>query len=904
MGSVASPPTLPMPDVSHLPCTYWFWHRIPTSIEIRSQLAQMRQAGIMSFQVQARLSLPMEDYLSADYLAAYRQAVDEAARHGMGVGIYDDYNWQSGHAAGRVVDGRPELAETHLFWTSARTEPGASAVRLEVSGITSSSEDLGKAGMRWHYHGSMPRWADWTVLVGVVSPATRHPESPDAVLDVTDGCRVIGGEDGCVIEVHLPVDATGTVTVFVSARCATSRLMNHMDPEAVRRFIEVGYQPIADALGEHMGTTVRYLFFDQPHPNFFSWAQHDGQLGHAMPVSTQFVEHLRDRWGSRLGHVLTQLLHGDSSEAGSIRCDFYDDYGSWARETFLGQVRAWTSKHGIALSGHEVLPHVGGWSLDSAFRNWDLRVNFGLDLFAIDAYRDLTACDAQDAVPQLSPKLADAVARANGRRGAMLEQYYADAVAGTGYYTGHWGLTPGELRNQTVRHHLAGMRQQILHGFYLTDGHAGDTEMFANPRFDFPPGFNFEPWFAIYHSDIARESARLSRFLDDLEQDRRVALLYPTRTIWTDSQHGPHAAEFGRWAQTLTEGNVPFDIIDEAMLGTPAEPTAYDAVVLAGITSLKDRGTLDTLAAALRNGTELLVSGASPTVYQHGAQTAAEDWADLEARAGARITRHQHPPTTADELTRFRPRWLVAPTLPLTVALVRGTGPDGRQRLAAFNEGPAPTEVELEVQEGAAALAWDPISGEVRSLVRAAAGHARLHLAPSELILVEEIGCPEDAQIDGRAPQDDQPGSVQELLDGWTLRVSDGHGSAIDEDLVLPNVDVQQGLESQGLAAFSGVAVYARTVNLDRRSALLLELPHVVGGAEVFMNGRTIGHRGWAPYTFRIPVEATVLGRNHLQIQVAGTAANRYYADTGMRQQPEPCGIIGVPILRDLRPRR
>jgi hypothetical protein len=895
------------PDAWHLPCAYWFWHRIPTSDEIRAQLAQMREAGIMSFQVQARLSLPMEDYLSADYLAAYRQAVDEAAAHDMVVGIYDDYNWQSGHAAGRAVDGHPELAETHLFWTSADVPDGGGVVELVVSGISSSSADLGEAGMRWHYEGGRPQWADWTVVVGVVASGPGGSDglgdSVDVadvtdISDVTDACRVIGADDGCRIEVDVPSGLRGTATVFVSARCATSRLINHMDPAAVRRFVEAGYQPIADALGDHVGSTVRYLFFDQPHPNFFWWDQHHGQLAHAMPVGAAFVDHLRDRWADRLGEALWRLLHGTSSQTRAVRCDFYDDYGAWARESFLGTVRAWTREHGVALTGHEVLPHVGGWALNGGFQSWDLRVNFGLDFFAVDSYRDLTACDAQDAVPQLAPKLADAAARANGRRGAMLEQYYADAVAGTGHYTGHWGLTPGEFRSQTIRHHLAGMRQQILHGFYLTDGHDGDPAMFSNPRFDFPPGFNFEPWFSRYHLDIALETGRLSHFLDDLEQDRRVALLYPTRTVWADGQNGPHAPDFGRWAQTLTERNVAFDIVDEAMLDPGAGSTPYDAVILAGVSALASRDTLDALAALLDLGAELLVSGATPTAYQHGSQAAAEDWERLVAENGDRITSIQTDPAVAGVAERLRQPSLVDDQSAPQIAVVAGAAGE-RRRVAAFNDSRETADLVLDLGDGMVAVARQGADSRMRSVVDPGSGPARLSLAPGELVLVEEIPAHDAPSGEYATAADVASGADSTLIDGWAVRAH-GVGPGRDDDVVLRDVDPTRGLEQQGLPAFSGVVTYGRTIDVAVPASMVVELPDVVGGAEVFVNGRSVGRRGWAPYTFRVPRDHTAPGANDLHIEVAGTAANRYYAGTGMRDRPEPTGLLAAPRLRVL----
>ncbi|MGO4430341.1 hypothetical protein AB4Z54_69180, partial [Streptomyces sp. MCAF7] len=36
---------------------------------------------------------------------------------------------------------------------------------------------------------------------------------------------------------------------------------------------------------------------------------------------------------------------------------------------------------------------------------------------------------------------------------------------------------------------------------------------------------------------------------------------------------------------------------------------------------------------------------------------------------------------------------------------------------------------------------------------------------------------------------------------------------------------------------------------------------------------------------------------NELRIRVAPSAANRYYAGTGLRAEPEPCGLLAPPLL-------
>jgi hypothetical protein len=114
-----------MPDADHSPAAYWFWHRLPTVNEIRDQVREMQEGGIHSFQIQARLAYPIEEYLGPGYLSMCKVAVEEAAARSMTVGIYDEYNWQSGQAGGRTVHGADHLRERHIFWS--RSAPSSAA---------------------------------------------------------------------------------------------------------------------------------------------------------------------------------------------------------------------------------------------------------------------------------------------------------------------------------------------------------------------------------------------------------------------------------------------------------------------------------------------------------------------------------------------------------------------------------------------------------------------------------------------------------------------------------------------------------------------------------------------------------------------------------------------------------
>ncbi len=106
----------------HYPAAYWFWHYIPNEAEIENQLNQMKNAGIMSFQIAVRLSMPLKDYLNKEYLNACKITAQKASDLGMMMGVYDEYNWLSGHAGGKVVEKNPKLKETQLFWTKIKLE--------------------------------------------------------------------------------------------------------------------------------------------------------------------------------------------------------------------------------------------------------------------------------------------------------------------------------------------------------------------------------------------------------------------------------------------------------------------------------------------------------------------------------------------------------------------------------------------------------------------------------------------------------------------------------------------------------------------------------------------------------------------------------------------------------------
>ncbi len=897
------------PDADHSPAAYWFWHRLPTKAEIRHQIGDMLSGGFRSFQIQPRLAYPIDDYLGEDYLAACRTAVAEAAHLGMTVGIYDEYNWQSGQAGGRTVRGAPHLREAHVFWATAR--PGSDGIaRCAIGPVSSSAQDLGPAGLAWQYDEGKVSWADWQVVAAVAYPRDGI-RSTDQVTDVTGSARLTAAlEAGCATEVRLDGRLTeGVVTVFVAARCATSRLPNYLLGESARRFIEVGYEPYFAAFGEYFGSTVRYFFFDQPHATFYDWPQRHGNLGSSLLYAPDLAGEFRRQACTGFDRGLLALVTDVGPDTTSLRCHFYQVYSELACRSYLGTLKAWCNEHHVALSGHEVLGHVGSWNPAKAFSSWDLRVNFGMDYFGVDSYRDITGVDAEDCVPQLSAKLGDSAARSSGRSGCIVEQYMAGRTTGGTPYTGHWGLTLSELRAQAIRLHLSGARQFLFHGYYQTDGRDGDPSLFTNPRFDFPPGINFEPWWP-FHRAFADEMARLSTFLDQANPACDVAVLYPLRTCWAEGPRHDYAAHLEFWTSFLAEEGLGYHLIDERDLRSARTgdgylgigDRSYPCLVMPSVTTLQSADTMAVICDFTASGGLLLSSGQTPSRLQHGDDSAAAaGWA--ATRAGRAVRHFADMPAREEaraalaHLLRTRPH--LRPASQTTSPLWQWTGHDGSAwRLAVFNDGPVPVSAVIAIPHGELEYQiWDAQNGEVTPWIQAShkgPGILSVRLAPQELRAMRLRTAPSSGHRDRPlaepdevgVPEPEPPCSQQPLADGWTLRIP-GHAAT--------PIRVDSGWEQQGYPSYSGVGYYTCTFDRPDARTWRLRLPRLSSAAEVRINGHLAGRRGWEPWEFDLPGLRD--SGNKLEVAVYSTAANKYYDGTPFRNGPEPCGILAIPVL-------
>jgi len=103
----------------------------PTGQELRDWLDRYLDVGIDQFMIYARSGLEIK-YLSADWFEACRCLVEHAARRGMAIWIYDEFNWPSGGAGGNVLACDPAFAARKLL--AYRERPDEAAVEPITGG--------------------------------------------------------------------------------------------------------------------------------------------------------------------------------------------------------------------------------------------------------------------------------------------------------------------------------------------------------------------------------------------------------------------------------------------------------------------------------------------------------------------------------------------------------------------------------------------------------------------------------------------------------------------------------------------------------------------------------------------------------------------------------------------------
>ncbi len=506
---------------------------------------------------------------------SFEASVRACREKGLLVWIYDEMGYPSGRAGGLVLKDHPEYDAQGLFYDSTDFAVGKEPREIE-----------------WR----IPEGKPYYVGVGGVDWA-GHVDAENAT-DVTDKAR-----DGVL---HLELEpGVWRIMAFVQNRLyegthgpiTFGQMPNLMDPDAVRRFIEITYDGYYARCGDQFGKEIRAIFTDepslqggfltqdiQPHPTLNWWG--------GLP------EMFQRRNGYDIRKALPAMFNPAGPETARMRCDYYSTMAQAVGDAYFGQIGDWCRAHKIAFTGHLV------WEESLIYH-----CNFYGSVFPSLAQMDWPGID----------------------------------VLGCGYgctsgaHTEGGPVTPKLISSAA---HIYGKKRTMSESFCFVTGKTPIEELMAHVNWQWVLGINSLVTLSIqnaYPPETLKRlndyTGRLSFMLTQGKPVIETAVLYPIASAWADfhptNRHvsyledNPKAKDVDdAWREASKEVLAcrrDFDYLDEDALGKAQVSggkirigqCAYSVLVLPHVTTLK-YSSLQKIAKFAASGGKVISYGAVP----------------------------------------------------------------------------------------------------------------------------------------------------------------------------------------------------------------------------------------------------------------------------------------------------
>jgi hypothetical protein len=270
-------------------------------------------------------------YLSEEYFSRYRDILESAKANGMQVILYDDIDFPSGSAGGRLKQLYPEAVRKNLIRKDTSVT-GPARLKMKV-----------------------PEGQ----LMAVVG-------SKDNLVNRTDLTRF--AQNGS-FEYSIP-EGSWRVMFFLMKEDQDG-LVDYMDVEAANKFVSLTYDQYARRLSFSFGKTIHQTFFDDV-------GYVTKERGWTAGISKKFKE----RFGRDAALYYPALWEDIGSDTEAARVAFFDSRAELLAEGYPKVVSEWARQHGLKSSGHPP----GNYEIQP--------VDMNFDVFKFYRHEDIPTMDA------------------------------------------------------------------------------------------------------------------------------------------------------------------------------------------------------------------------------------------------------------------------------------------------------------------------------------------------------------------------------------------------------------------------------------------------------------------------------------------------------------------------------
>lgn len=900
------------------------WYRIQfllrtndevTPEEIECQVRSIREqggGGVFSYCEHLQEGSP-EKFLTDWWWKVVDYTATACAKEGVLYWAYDEEDWPSGTAGGRLLEQHPELTWKYIRPKEQAfkgpvaadipvgDEPFVAAVAFQLDGkelkpetLTSLSTHLADGHVRWQVPAG-----DWTVAVYTA----------------------------------------GTGKVWNSADYPD--LMSH---DAGKAFVDLVYRAHDDRVRPIPGASVTGYFTDEPsmtvanYPagKIFPWVP-------AMPYSRDLPEAFRRQHGYDWQTSLPLLYHEAGPRTVQFRCHHWQTCNRLYAENYFGQIYRFCDQRGQIASGHV---HVE----ESLMAHLTLQGGNILNLFRCMHTPGIDwIYPFENALPSLVPKYVSSVAHLDGRTRAWCESF---AACG-------WGLTFQQMRRIVNWEHVNGISMQIPICYKYSLRGAKRAQFYT-------PGISYQQPYWDHFKAFADYEARLCALVAGDGHVAQVALAYPSADLWTHCwEHdllNARSVNYTKLSDAIRDAGYDYDVLDDQAIQKQARiegaslkagSERFGLLVLSQVDTVS-RPTLERAIELATAGGTVLVQGGLP---RHSIEAGGDDpeVARLLHKLLGASCREQAAAGKAFWHEQGKGRAGFAPHIEGIVPMLhRAATPDllmeaGSEGLYAYhrrlrggdlylimNRRDVARTAQVTLSVSGHPEKWNPMTGRAEGLneyqITPQGTRLTLQFAPDEIVpivlrrepvsgqsrlpstVVAEIPIPGPFQfsMEQTMARPHVAWNFAEDTKGWHLATQPAI-LPTSQPAGLPSTLPPGDWSKLGLANFSGICHYQTDVALGELPAgtkVILDLGKVAVSARVRLNGQDAGIAFLEPYELDV-TPFVKPGTNRLEIAVANTLAN-YYGQFkelteaplhagGVRPEHKVSGLLGPVTLRVMR---
>ncbi len=357
------------PPAKYRGAPFWAWNGVLDQEILKKQIDDFEKMGFGGFHIHSRIGLATE-YLGEEFMNHVKFCHDYASAKGMLTYLYDEDKWPSGYGGGRVTK-KKEYHAKYVLFSPNYHENGHYKRNLVPSCRLTEDGDI--------------KWI-----------ASYEIELSEGKL--VDYSRAEKQEGDNIWHAYIVV--TDSLPWFNE-----EAYVDTLNPEAIKTFTELGYEPYNRAVGEHFSKTIPSIFTDEPqfikYQNFEDGRRKE-EIG--IPYSDDFQDEFLHRYQKSLLECLPEIFWENANgQAATVRYQYLNLLSDRFAESYVKTLSDWCEEHNIMLTGH--LMEEGALekqirSVGDTMRSYQFFHKAGIDILA-DLHEYTTAKQAQSVSRQM-----------------------------------------------------------------------------------------------------------------------------------------------------------------------------------------------------------------------------------------------------------------------------------------------------------------------------------------------------------------------------------------------------------------------------------------------------------------------------------------------------------------------